>query len=120
MPAYFNAARTGGSYADRRPREDGEVQPFPVARRLLGLPPGRPPSRRTTDGRSRDIMTATMKRIVRDRGFGFIRDAEGREDFVHQSAVRTPFTDLTGGATVEFDAVNAPKGPRAEVVRLKR
>ena len=28
--------------------------------------------------------------------------------------------DLTEGATVEFDAVNGPKAPRAEVVRRKR
>ena len=56
-----------------------------------------------------------------ERGCGFIRDTEGRECFFHQSAVRDiRFTDLTEGATVEFDAVNAPKGPRAEVVRLKR
>ena len=67
------------------------------------------------------IMTGTVTKIVRDRGFGFIRDAEGQEYFFHESAVRdTPFTDLTEGATVEFEAVNAPKGPRAELVRLKR
>ncbi len=67
------------------------------------------------------IMTGTITKIVPDRGFGFIRDAEGREYFFHRSAVRdTPFTDLTEGGTVEFDAVNTPKGPRAELVRLKR
>jgi len=66
-------------------------------------------------------MTGTIKKLVRDRGFGFIRDTEGREYFFHESAVRdTRFTDLTEGATVEFDPVDAPKRPRAEVVRLKR
>ena len=85
---------------------------------VLSLPLDR---RRTTVEPRTCIMTGTITKIVRDRGFGFIRDAEGQEYFFHQSAVRDmPFTDLTEGATVEFDAVNAPKGPRAELVRLKR
>ncbi len=77
--------------------------------------------RRTTVEPRTCIMTGTITKIVRDRGFGFIRDAEGQEYFFHQSTVRdTPFTDLTEGATVEFDAVNTPKGPRAELVRLMK
>ncbi|MBI4485475.1 MAG: cold shock domain-containing protein [Acidobacteria bacterium] len=51
----------------------------------------------------------------------FIRDTEGGKYFFHQSALRdTRFTDPTEGTTVELYAVNGSKGPRAEVMRLKR
>ncbi len=32
--------------------------------------------------------TGTIKRLVRDRGFGFIRDDGGQEWFFHRSGVR--------------------------------
>jgi len=59
----------------------------------------------------------TIKRIVRDRGFGFIRDDGGQEWFFHRSAVDGSFDDLTEGQRVTFDEEPSAKGPRAAKVR---
>ncbi len=64
-------------------------------------------------------MTGTITKLERDRGFGFIRDERGREVFFHTSAVRdVRFEDLKEGQRVVLEAIDAAKGPRAEIVRL--
>ncbi|HET9176795.1 MAG TPA: cold shock domain-containing protein [Terriglobia bacterium] len=63
-------------------------------------------------------MQGTIKRVVRDRGFGFIRSAEGREVFFHRSSLQgLNFDTLKEGDTVEFEIEDGPKGPRAASVR---
>ena len=63
-------------------------------------------------------MHGTIKRVIRDRGFGFIRSTEGREIFFHRSSVQElNFDNLKEGQTVEFEMENGPKGPRAVAVR---
>ncbi len=63
-------------------------------------------------------MQGTVKRVIRDRGFGFIRSAEGREIFFHRSSLQNlNFDTLKEGDAVEFDMENGPKGPRATAVR---
>lgn len=58
--------------------------------------------------------TGKIKRIVGERGFGFICDTDGREVFFHQSAVvDTQFANLKEDTQVEFDIEKSPKGPRA-------
>ena len=60
-----------------------------------------------------------IKRLVRDRGFGFIRDDGGQEWFFHRSAVRdTVFELLREGQRVDFQPEESTKGPRAGNVRL--
>ena len=59
----------------------------------------------------------TIARIVRDRGFGFIRADDGGEFFFHQSAVGD-FPVLREGDAVTFVKGAGPKGPRAEAVQL--
>ena len=61
----------------------------------------------------------TVKKIVSDRGFGFIAADDGKEDFFHQSGVDTSlnFDSLRGGETVSFDIEQSQKGPRANHVR---
>lgn len=59
----------------------------------------------------------TIKRLVRDRGFGFIRDTAGQEWFFHRSAVQGSFDQLTEGQRVNFDEEPSAKGPRATNVR---
>ena len=59
------------------------------------------------------MATGTIKRIARDKGFGFIRDAGGQEYFFHRSAVQGSFDDLREGERVNFDEEQSPKGPRA-------
>ena len=63
-------------------------------------------------------MTGTIKRIARDKGFGFIRDtASGVEYFFHRSAVQGSFDALSEGQRVSFEEEPSPKGPRAANVR---
>ena len=59
----------------------------------------------------------TIKRLVRDRGFGFIRDEGGQEWFFHRSSVQGSFEQLKEGQRVDFDEEPSAKGPRAGNVR---
>ena len=50
-------------------------------------------------------------RLVRDRGFGFIRVADGREIFFHASGtVGIPFDDLQEGQRVTFSVGQDARG----------
>jgi cold shock protein len=63
-------------------------------------------------------MTGTVKRLVSDKGFGFIAAGDGMEYFFHQSACNgVPFDSLREGQSVTFEKGQGPKGPRAENVR---
>ena len=63
-------------------------------------------------------MKGTIKRIVRDRGFGFIRSMDGQEVFFHRNGLQQmDFDGLKEGATVEFEVEQSEKGPRATNVR---
>jgi CspA family cold shock protein len=58
--------------------------------------------------------TGKIKKLVRERGFGFISDTDGRELFFHQSAlVDAKFDTLNEEQTVEFEVEKSDKGPRA-------
>jgi CspA family cold shock protein len=62
-------------------------------------------------------MTGTVKRLIRDKGFGFIAAQDGSEYFFHQSACKGgQFDTLREGDSVTFDKGQGPKGPRAENV----
>jgi CspA family cold shock protein len=64
-------------------------------------------------------MTGTIKRLVSEKGFGFIVASNGTEYFFHSSACASePFDSLREGQDVTFDIGQGPKGPRAENVRL--
>lgn len=64
--------------------------------------------------------SGTIKRLVRDRGFGFIRDDGGQEWFFHRSAVRSGnFDQLDEGQRVSFEEEPSPKGPRAGNVQAE-
>lgn len=61
----------------------------------------------------------TIKKLVRDKGFGFIACASGDEYFFHSSAVQNArFDELAEGRAVRFRIGEGPKGPRAEDVRV--
>ena len=63
--------------------------------------------------------SGTIKRLVSDKGFGFILAADGVEYFFHNSAcTQTRFDDLREGQAVTFDVGQGPKGPRGENVRV--
>ena len=58
----------------------------------------------------------TIKKLVSDKGFGFIQGDRG-DMFFHHSAVRgTTFEALNVGQVVEYEEGQGPKGPRAESV----
>jgi CspA family cold shock protein len=65
------------------------------------------------------MATGTIKRVVADRGFGFIAAEDEKEYFFHRSVVEAPldFDRLAGGERVEFEIEQSPKGPRANKVR---
>ena len=66
-------------------------------------------------------MQGTIKRIIRDRGFGFIRSSEGQEVFFHRTSLQhLNFDGLNEGEPVEFDMERGEKGPRATAVRPGR
>ena len=64
-------------------------------------------------------MNGTIKRLVTDKGFGFVAAQDGTEYFFHQSACTDArFDDLREGQAVTFQQGQGPKGPRAENVKL--
>ena len=61
------------------------------------------------------MTTGTIKKVVADRGFGFITAADAKEYFFHRNSLDSTldFDRLVGGESVEFDVEDSPKGPRA-------
>lgn len=65
----------------------------------------------------RTRMTGTVKRIVKDKGFGFILGEDRKEYFFHRTALKNKkFEELAEGDEVEFEDSDGSKGPRAEDV----
>ena len=65
------------------------------------------------------MATGTVKKLVGDRGFGFITAEDGSEVFFHRSALQgASFESLTEGQLVEFDTERGPTGPRAANVKI--
>lgn len=65
------------------------------------------------------MATGTIKRLQRDKGFGFIRDSAGQDLFFHRSSVQGDFDSLREGQRVTFDEEPSAKGPRAGNVRAE-
>ena len=65
------------------------------------------------------VTTGTIKKVVADRGFGFIAADDEKEYFFHTSGLDSSlsFDLLRGGERVEFDIEKSPKGPRAANIR---
>jgi CspA family cold shock protein len=62
-------------------------------------------------------VNGTIKRLMSEKGFGFVASAEGSEYFFHQSACNgVQFSELREGQAVTFEEGQGPKGPRAENV----
>ena len=59
-----------------------------------------------------------IKKMVRERGFGFIRGEDGKEVFFHRSGLNGgEYDTLSEGDVVEYVVQEGPRGPRAEGVR---
>jgi cold shock protein len=65
------------------------------------------------------MATGTIKKVVADRGFGFITAEDGKDYFFHRSGLGSSldFDRLAGGEKVEFEIEDGPKGARAAKVR---
>jgi CspA family cold shock protein len=63
--------------------------------------------------------TGTIKKVISDRGFGFIAAEDAKEYFFHRDGLDSSlnFDRLIGGERVEFEIEASPKGPRATKVR---
>ena len=62
----------------------------------------------------------TIRRLMRDRTYGFITTEDGKDVFFHRTALRgVSFDSLKEGQSVEFEVEEGPKGPRAVNVRLR-
>jgi CspA family cold shock protein len=65
------------------------------------------------------MATGTIKRLVRERGFGFILGQDGTELFFHRSALQGEgFDTLAEGQAVEFEVERGAKGPRAANMKV--
>jgi len=92
----FRAPRSGGGGRSRGRRGAGA------------------PARVATGPKSR----GRIKKMVRDRGFGFIRGEDGKEVFFHRSGLgASDYDALNEGDNVEYVVQEGPRGPRAENVR---
>ena len=60
-------------------------------------------------------MTGTIKKLISDRGFGFIaREGEVKDLFFHSKELKgVTFDELKVGDAVTFDVVESEKGPAA-------
>ncbi len=65
------------------------------------------------------MATGTIKKVIADRGFGFIVAEDGKDYFFHRDGLESSldFDRLVGGEKVEFEIEQSPKGPRAAKVR---
>ena len=65
-----------------------------------------------------NVATGTIKKVVAERGFGFISASDAKEYFFHRNSLDSTldFDRLVGGESVEFEIEESPKGPRASRV----
>jgi CspA family cold shock protein len=60
----------------------------------------------------------TIKKLISEKGFGFIKGEDGEIFFHHSALVGVTIESLREGQSVEYDEGHGPKGPRAENVKL--
>ena len=60
----------------------------------------------------------TVKKLLADKGFGFIEGERGDIFFHHSALEGTTIETLRVGQRVEYEEGRGPKGPRAENVRV--
>jgi CspA family cold shock protein len=67
-------------------------------------------------------MTGTIKKIIREKGFGFISPDDGSDDvFFHRGSLapRGQLEDLNEGDSVQFQSRKGDKGPVAFDLKIR-
>jgi cold shock protein len=67
-------------------------------------------------------MTGTIKKVMRQKGFGFITPDDGSDDvFFHRGSLapRVQFEDVNEGDSVQFQSRKGDKGPVAFDLKLR-
>ena len=60
-----------------------------------------------------------IKKLVSDRGFGFITGDDGKDIYFHSTGLQgVEFNTLKVDQVVEYEVGQSEKGPRAQNVRL--
>ncbi|MGD0896722.1 MAG: cold shock domain-containing protein [Thermoguttaceae bacterium] len=60
----------------------------------------------------------TVKKVIAEKGFGFIAGAQGELFFHHSALEGVAIETLQVGQAVTYEEGRGPKGPRAEKVKL--
>ncbi len=65
------------------------------------------------------MANGTVKKLISERGFGFITADDGKDYFFHKDGLSSSldFDRLVGGESVTFEVEAGPKGPRAVQVQ---
>ena len=69
-----------------------------------------------------DTMTGTIKKIIKQKGFGFITPDDGSDEvFFHRGSLapRTQIEDFNEGDTVQFQTRKGDKGPVAFDLKIR-
>ncbi|WP_347491652.1 cold-shock protein [Desulfoscipio sp. XC116] len=65
------------------------------------------------------MLQGTVKWFNDSKGYGFIEGENGRDVFVHYSAIQTNgFKSLSEGQRVEFEVTDGPRGQQASNVQV--
>ena len=59
----------------------------------------------------------TIKKLIADKGFGFLEGERGDLFFHHSAVEGTSIEELRIGQAVTYEEGRGPKGPRAEKVK---
>jgi CspA family cold shock protein len=65
-----------------------------------------------------EMPQGVIKKLVADKGFGFIQGDRGDLFFHHSALEGAMIEDLHQGQKVQYEEGRGPKGPRAEKVRI--
>ena len=64
-------------------------------------------------------MNGTVKWFNAEKGYGFIKDEEGKDIFVHFSSINSDgYKTLEEGQKVTYDLVESDRGPQAKNVTV--